>query len=86
MRKVFFIDSGFNVPLAHAKSLCQGLLDADMGIQWNSYLAPVPDSFDLEAARLMKESGCGLVVMAGVGRRRRSSRAVRPREAHLRPL
>ena len=66
LRKVFFIDSGFNVPLAHAKSLCQGLLDADMGIQWNSYLAPVPDSFDLEAARLMKESGCGLVVMAGV--------------------
>ena len=33
LRKVFFIDSGFNVPLAHAKSLCQGLLDADMGIQ-----------------------------------------------------
>ena len=66
MRKVFFIDSGFNIPLAHAKSLCQSLMDADMGIHWNSYLAPVPDSFDLEAARLMKESGCGLVVMTGV--------------------
>ena len=66
LRKVFFIDSGFNVPLAHAKSLCQSLLEADMGIHWNSYLAPVPDSFDLDAARLMKESGCGLVVMTGV--------------------
>ena len=66
IRKVFFIDSGFNVPLGHAKSLCQALIDADLKFHWNSYLAPVPQACDEEVLGLMKRSGCSLVIMKGI--------------------
>ena len=66
IRKVFFIDSGFNVPLAHAKSLCQSLIDADMKIYWNSYLAPVPAACDEEVLDLMKRAGAGLLIIKGI--------------------
>ncbi len=66
LRKVFFIDSGFNVPLPHAKALCHSLIDADLKVHWNSYLAPVPDACDEEVLDLMKRAGSGLVIMKGV--------------------
>lgn len=66
LRKVFFIDSGFNVPLAHAKALCHSLIDADLKVRWNSYLAPAPDACDEEVLGLMKQAGSGLVIMKGV--------------------
>jgi hypothetical protein len=40
LRKVFFIDNCFNIPLAHAKSLCQALIDAHIKVHWNTVLAP----------------------------------------------
>ena len=66
LRKVFFIDSGFNVPLAHAKALCQSLIEADLNLHWNSYLAPVPRALDPEVVGLMKRAGCALVIMKGI--------------------
>ena len=42
VRKVFFIDSGFNVPMPHAKALCRTLIEEDLKVRWNSYLAPCP--------------------------------------------
>ena len=66
LRKVFFIDSGFNVPLQHAKALCHSLIDADLKVRWNSYLAPVPEACDEEVLGLMKQAGSGLVIMKGV--------------------
>ena len=66
IRKVFFIDSGFNIPLAHGKSLCHSLIEADVGIRWNTNLAPVPQACDEEVLGLMKRAGCSLVVMNGV--------------------
>ena len=66
LRKVFFIDSGFNVPLPHAKALCQSIIDADLKIHWNSYLAPVPAACDEEVLDLMKRAGSGLVIMKSV--------------------
>lgn len=66
LRKVFFIDSGFNVPLPHAKALCRSLIDADLKVHWNSYLAPVPAACDEEVLDLMKRAGAGLVIMKGV--------------------
>ncbi|MDA0734297.1 MAG: cobalamin-dependent protein [Chloroflexi bacterium] len=66
LRKVFFIDSGFNMPLPHAKALCQSIIESDLKIHWNSYLAPVPAACDEEVLGLMKQAGSGLVIMKGV--------------------
>ena len=63
IRKVFFIDSGFNVPLPRAKELCQALIDADLGMRWNSYMRP--GEGDAELIALMQRSGCSLALLAG---------------------
>ncbi len=36
VRKVFFIDSGFNVPMPHVKALCRTLIEEDLKVRWNS--------------------------------------------------
>ena len=66
LRKVFFIDNCFNIPLAHAKSLCQALIDAHLKIHWNTVLAPY--GCDAELIQLMKQAGCALVLLGGMGR------------------
>jgi hypothetical protein len=65
LRKVFFIDNGFNIPLAHAKSLCQALIDADLQVHWNTVLAPY--GCDAEIIQLMKQAGCVLVLLVNRG-------------------
>ena len=67
LRKVFFIDSGFNVPLAHAKALCQSLIESGLKLRWNTCLAPIPQSCDSEGIGLMKSAGCSLAIMTGIG-------------------
>ena len=64
LRKVFFIDNGFNVPLSHAKELCQALAGADLKLHWNTNLAPY--SCDAELVGLMKQAGCALVLMGNM--------------------
>ena len=61
MKKVFFVDNGFNLPLDHAKSLCSQLIESDVNIRWNTCLAPF--NCDAELIGLMKDAGCGLVMM-----------------------
>jgi len=63
IQKVFFIDSGFNVPLPRAKELCQALIHANLGLRWNSYLRP--GEGDAELIELMQRSGCSLALLAG---------------------
>ncbi len=65
LRKVFFIDNGFNIPLDHAKSLCRALIQADLRLHWNTVLAP--HACDGELIGLMNEAGCALVLMGGRG-------------------
>ena len=65
LRKVFFIDNGFNIPLDHAKSLCRALIAADLKLHWNTVLAA--HTCDAELVGLMKEAGCALVLMGGRG-------------------
>lgn len=65
LNKVFFIDNGFNIPLAHAKSFCHALMEAELKLHWNTCLAP--HSCDSELIGLMKQAGCALVIMAGSG-------------------
>ena len=61
LSKFFFIANGFNRPLDNAKSFCQALIDADLKIEWNTGL--VAGDCDRELIDLMKESGCGLVIL-----------------------
>ena len=61
LRKVFFVDNAFNIPLDHAKSLCRALSEADLKLHWNTCLAPF--SCDEELVGLMKGAGCALVIM-----------------------
>jgi radical SAM superfamily enzyme YgiQ (UPF0313 family) len=51
-------DSEFNLPLSHAKEVCQAIIDDGLGdlINWYCYSSPVP--FDRELANLMKRAGC----------------------------
>lgn len=67
INKVFFIDSGFNIPAQSAKALCAAVIDADLRIRWNSYIRPAHDA-DAELIGLMKSSGCSLALMAESGR------------------
>ena len=64
--KIFFIDSGFNIPVDHAKTLCRAIIDSGLKIRWNSYVRP--GHGDDELMRLMKQSGCSLALLAESGR------------------
>jgi len=64
LRKVFFIDNAFNIPLAHAKELCRALIAANVNVHWNTPLAPF--GCDQELLGLMKQAGCALVLMGGL--------------------
>ena len=66
INKVFFIDSGFNIPVDHAKTLCRAIIDSGIKIRWNSYVRP--GHGDEELVHLMKKSGCSLALLAESGR------------------
>ena len=66
INKVFFIDSGFNIPVNHAKTLCRAIIDSEIKIRWNSYVRP--GHGDDELVQMMKESGCSLALLAESGR------------------
>lgn len=83
LRKIFFIDSGFNVPLPYAKALCRSILDADLNVHWNSYLAPVPEACDDEVLDLMREAGSGLVIVTNRAREDTERQSL---ESRLEPL
>lgn len=51
-------DSEFNLPIEHAKEICQCIIQDHLGdrLRWYCYCSPV--TFDRELAQLMKRSGC----------------------------
>lgn len=51
-------DSEFNLPPEHAKDVCQGIINKELGdkVRWYCYCSPTP--FDQELAGLMKGAGC----------------------------
>jgi hypothetical protein len=81
LRKIFFIDNCFNIPLAHAKALCQTLIDAHLKVHWNTVLAPY--GCDAELIQLMKQAGCALVLLVGMGGEGRTGAAL---DESLQPL
>jgi radical SAM superfamily enzyme YgiQ (UPF0313 family) len=56
VRHWFFVDNIFNVPLRHAKEICEEIARRDLGIEWSGYLNP--KFVDAELCRLMARSGC----------------------------
>jgi radical SAM superfamily enzyme YgiQ (UPF0313 family) len=51
-------DSEFNLPITHAKAICQAIIQRHLGdkLRWYCYCSPLP--FDRELAVLMKRAGC----------------------------
>jgi radical SAM superfamily enzyme YgiQ (UPF0313 family) len=51
-------DSEFNLPIGHAKDVCQAIIDAklDSKVRWYGYCSPAP--FDEELVGLMQRAGC----------------------------
>jgi radical SAM superfamily enzyme YgiQ (UPF0313 family) len=80
---IFFVDSVFNVPRAHALSLCRALIDRGTPIPWSCYLSPA--TFNEELACAMAQAGCvGVEVGSDAGNERMLSRLRKP--FHLRDI
>ena len=58
-------DSEFNLPIAHAKGVCEELIRRQLGerVRWYAYLAVTP--FDDELADLMRRAGCAGINFTG---------------------
>jgi radical SAM superfamily enzyme YgiQ (UPF0313 family) len=65
IRRVFLVDSGFNVPLPEAKALCRALRKSRLRVEWATGIQP--GSFDDELACLMRDAGCRMALLAGPG-------------------
>ena len=55
-REFYVVDNTFNVPLAYAKELCRGIIQARLDIDWWAQI--YPKSADRELADLMARAGC----------------------------
>ncbi len=56
IRHWFFVDNIFNVPMRHAKDICEEIAARQLDIEWSGYLNP--KFIDEELCRLMAASGC----------------------------
>jgi radical SAM superfamily enzyme YgiQ (UPF0313 family) len=56
IRHWFFVDNIFNMPIRHAKEICEALIARDVDIEWSGYLNP--KFIDEELCALMARSGC----------------------------
>lgn len=83
VRHVFFVDSVFNVPRAHALALCRALIARGSPVPWTCYLTPA--TFNEELACAMAQAGCvGVEVGSDAGTERMLSRLRKP--FHLRDI
>ncbi len=65
-KHVFIVDSVFNLPKGHAKSVCREMISRGTKMPWTCYANPL--GFDEELAVLMAQSGCaGIEVGADSG-------------------
>ncbi|HUI25321.1 MAG TPA: lipid biosynthesis B12-binding/radical SAM protein [Candidatus Kryptonia bacterium] len=56
VRHWFFVDNIFNMPIRHAKDICEEIIARQVDIEWSGYLNP--KFVDEELCRLMARSGC----------------------------
>jgi radical SAM superfamily enzyme YgiQ (UPF0313 family) len=55
-KHLFIVDSVFNLPKTHAKSVCRELIARDWKLPWTCYANPL--GFDRELADLARRAGC----------------------------
>ena len=66
-RHFFVVDSVFNLPRAHAKSVCRELIGRGWTVPWTCYANPL--GFDQEMAELARAAGCaGMEIGSDSGR------------------
>ena len=41
VRHWFFVDNIFNMPIRHAKDICEEIVARDLDIEWSGYLNPL---------------------------------------------
>jgi radical SAM superfamily enzyme YgiQ (UPF0313 family) len=56
IRHWFFVDNIFNMPIRHAKEICEAIIARGLDIEWSGYLNP--KFIDEELCSLMARSGC----------------------------
>ncbi len=56
VRRLYFVDNTFNLPVSYARSLCWELIAASLGVSWTAIVYPWRMKEDL--ADLMAEAGC----------------------------
>ena len=56
IRHWFFVDNIFNMPIRHAKDICEEIAARQLDIEWSGYLNP--KFIDDELCDLMSKSGC----------------------------
>ena len=56
IRHWFFVDNIFNMPIRHAKEICEEIVARHLDVEWSGYLNP--KFVDDELCRLMAASGC----------------------------
>jgi len=56
IRHWFFVDNIFNLPMRHAKNICEEIIRRNLDIEWSGYLNP--KFIDEELCALMSRSGC----------------------------
>ncbi len=56
VRHWFFVDNIFNMPIRHAKQVCEEMVARALDVEWSAYLNP--KFMDDELCRLMAASGC----------------------------
>ncbi|MBM4265109.1 MAG: radical SAM protein [Deltaproteobacteria bacterium] len=56
IRHWFFVDNIFNLPMRHAKAICEEIVRRELDVEWSGYLNP--KFIDDELCALMARSGC----------------------------
>jgi radical SAM superfamily enzyme YgiQ (UPF0313 family) len=56
VRHWFFVDNIFNMPIRHAKDICEEMAARQLDVEWSGYLNP--KFIDAELCDLMARSGC----------------------------
>ena len=56
IRHWFFVDNIFNLPIRHAKEICEEIIARELDVEWSGYLNP--RFVDEELCQLMARSGC----------------------------
>ena len=59
-KKIFFVDSEFNLNPEHSYGIAQAILDQGIQIEWTCTM--MPGKFPLDLLTVMKKAGCSLVI------------------------